>query len=101
MNRRFPNCYVAARGWEELYPLTAVIRRRRYQKRERAESTFETALPSVTHIRFEDLSPPVTLASVQLSHLLLRDGLPHAQKGFSEYEVAPVKMLAPNQFDVL
>src|SRR6266851_5368337 len=72
-----------------------------YQKRERAESTFETAFPSVTHIRFEDLWPQVTLASLQLSHLLARDGLPQVQKGFSEYEVVPVKMVTPNQPDVI
>lgn len=71
------------------------------QERDRAESISQTTLPSVAHIRLEDLCPPVTLASVQLSHLLLRDGLPQVQRDFSEFEVVPVKMLVPNQFDVL
>jgi hypothetical protein len=72
-----------------------------YRKLERAGSTSEKALLSVTKVRFEDLNPPVTLSSVQLSHLLVRDGLPHVQKSFSDYEVVPIKMLMPNQRDVL
>ena len=44
-------------------------------------------------LNFEDLLPPATPASVELSQLLLREGLTFVQKAFSEYEVVPVKML--------
>src|SRR5216683_3941426 len=57
------------------------------QRRERAESTFATPLPIVSHLRFEDFLPPITSTSLRLSHLLLKDGLPSVQKVFSEYEV--------------
>lgn len=38
---------------------------------------------------------------MQISHRLLREALPAIQRGFSEYEVRPIKMVKPNQPDVL
>jgi hypothetical protein len=53
----------------------------------------EPGFASVDQIRFEDLLPPATARSLQISHLVLRDGLPFVQKAFSEYEVVlPVRM---------
>jgi Endonuclease NucS len=72
-----------------------------YQRRERAEANITTAPPITTPIRFEDLLPPVNPASLQLTHLLLKDGLPCVQKEFSEYEILPVKMVNPCHPDVL
>lgn len=49
---------------------------------------------SFGRIKLEDLLPPATPASLQLSQFLLKEGLPFVfQKAFSEYEVIPVKMV--------
>lgn len=54
-----------------------------------------------TRLHFDDFSTPVTPASVQLSHQVLRDGLPIIQKAFSEYEVLPVRMANSKASDIL
>jgi len=68
------------------------------QRRERFDSSVALEL---SHIRFEEFCPPVTPDSVQLSHQVLRDGLPAIQKAFSEYEVVPVRMANSRASDVL
>jgi hypothetical protein len=68
-------------------------RRPGYQRRERAERALRTPILSVSHLRFEDFLLPVTSASLQLSQILLKEGLSSVQKAFSEYEVIPVKMV--------
>jgi hypothetical protein len=52
-------------------------------------------------LKFEDLLPPVTAQSMQLARSLLEDSLPGVQKHFSEFELRPIKMVKPNQPDVL
>jgi hypothetical protein len=38
---------------------------------------------------------------MKLSHLLLREGLKEVQRAYSDFEILPVKMVKPNQPDVL
>lgn len=64
-----------------------------YQRRELANHAVSTPAFRVSSLRFEDFLPPLTSASLQLSQLLLKEGLPSVQKAFSEYEVIPVKMV--------
>jgi hypothetical protein len=72
------------------------------QKRERSDSALATPLlNNLIPLRFEELLPPVTSTSLNLSHQLLKDGLPLVQKTFAEYEILPVKMGSSNSPDVL
>jgi hypothetical protein len=71
------------------------------QKKQGPESP-EAVLPlHLEQLKFEDLLPPVTAQSMQISRSLLEDSLPGVQKHFSEFELRPVKMVKPNQPDVL
>lgn len=71
------------------------------QKGKRVELSREVRPLNLEQLRFEDLLPPVNARSMQISHKLLTDALPSVQKSYSEYEIRPIKMVKPNQPDVL
>jgi hypothetical protein len=73
----------------------------RQQKGKRLELAREVRPLNLEQLRFEDLLPPVNARSMQISHKLLTDALPFVQKSYSEYEIRPIKMVKPNQPDVL
>jgi len=71
------------------------------QKKQRPETAGAVRPQHLEQLRFEDLLPPVSARSMQISWSLLEDSLPAVQKDFSEFELRPVKMVKPNQPDVL
>jgi hypothetical protein len=79
-----------------------VTESRRQQKREEADAVVANLPGRTGAIRFDDFVPPVTPASLLLSHQLLRNGLLDIEKAFSaDYEIVPVKMINPRHPDVL
>jgi len=71
------------------------------QKSEELASVPASIPALVDQLTFEDLRPPVTARSMRISHDLLKDSLPVVQKHYSDYELRPIKMVKPNQPDVL
>jgi len=71
------------------------------QKRERATPALSIDPLQLEQLQFEDLLPPTSSRSMQISHKLLIDALPAIQKIYSEYEIRPIKMVKPNQPDIL
>jgi hypothetical protein len=64
-----------------------------HRKSEQAEAQVSAWLPQLTSIKFDDLVSSVTKQSLAISHQLLRDTVEGVRKGFSEYEILPVKMM--------
>jgi hypothetical protein len=71
------------------------------QKCEREESSLSASELQLERLQFEDFLPPVTSQSMRISHKVVKDALPAVQKSYSEYEIRPIKMVKPNQPDVL
>lgn len=71
------------------------------QQRQRKESPLSLDELNLERLQFEDFLPPVTPRSMRISHKVLRDALPAVQKSYSEYEIRPIKMVKPNQPEVL
>jgi hypothetical protein len=67
----------------------------------RIELSQKVSTLNIEQLMFEDLLPPVNVRSMQISHKLLTDALPSVQNSYSEYEIRPIKMVKPNQPDVL
>ena len=71
------------------------------QKRERTSRVLDISSLMSEKLEFDDLLPPVSSQSMCISQKLLLESLPSIQKQYSEYEIRPIKMVKPNQPDVL
>lgn len=71
------------------------------RKREQLEAEVATWLPDFASIRYEDLVTVVTKRSLAISHRVLRDSLDNLRRGFSEYEMLPIKMKMAGSHDMI
>jgi hypothetical protein len=71
------------------------------RKGERTAGLESVSSLNLSHLTFEDLLPPVSSRSMQISRNLLIDSLPAIEREYSQYEIRPVRMVKPNQPDVL
>jgi hypothetical protein len=69
--------------------------------RGRADRLTSGPSADLKRIDFEDMLPPTSRDSLKIAQILLRDGLPSVEKEFSEYEIRPVRMVNPNNHDLL
>ncbi len=106
--RRIPLEEMGIRCVEVQHPPTSTHERAelwatsaRQQKREELASASASLPIRIEQLTFGDLLPPVTARSMRISQDLLKDALPGIQRYYSEYELRPIKMVKPNQPDVL